>query len=726
MEEDRENSLSPCEHDTDEVDVIEKELEPEPDHTTRFIAYLPLQEASYNFHRLEAVYGSDFAMKLTGIWPAVFEHEGEASTRKWFDSILRTLLEIAYIGEEFPRSEAGQVYVHLRDRPSEALDPKMFEEAVRSVVTRVSNAQDNSVVNSTKSKTRRGFIEALNGALRRLASHRFFPALGPFKSNIPNSPFEPKLPTLAELTRTGRSPVPVAMPRALSLGEHVTAMVDLNVERLGALRACLEREFIAEYDAFKLGQMWASREDIPDAPMVEAAINAVSQVIVPNLQSKGRENPHPLPGRFLDRLKGELGAPTDVDLKAILVCYFRKRYPQGWKSSELPVAYRELLAYFGSNEIVRHIESTARATTAAFGILLIDTAFNVASLEDLPANPFVSKGRHGQRRIATIAARKMRARGKRVEGTLLGASPIEGEEADLPLRISEVKLSGIDVIECYMQMTRPLRDRARAQRRFKVARKFWLISSGRSACGGAVTNRLTTMNSTWWPDFLQRQADDPVIGGLRITRRHIRGTVIQIRSARSGFGHAIAQAVAEHSQDATTVSYLGAGWFRAQLASQIRVFQDLYEAVLSSGIENVDQCLNIDQTELSRREDLARSVGLDFTCSQHIVEQREILSHGPSCDPQHPCDICPIRQFIPSDENFRFLHLAHKALAQAEPKLIAQNPRRWLLVWLSWRALTEAYVRKIRRSPHKVRYEQAVRIVEADLVRGDVVLPLIY
>jgi hypothetical protein len=711
----------------DNAEALEEHYAATPRSDNCFVVHLDLHNSDYDFSPLVPVYGSGFCGKITEIWQEAFGHERKASTRKWFNSLNRALLAIASLGEDNPQSPAGQVYLHLRDRPNVPTDAKTFFAAIHSVVSRVEDLNDDTIVNSPKRKTRRNFVSNLSSVVRRLATHRLFPSIGPIKCNLASNPFEPKLPCLAELTRTGRSSVPVSGTRALSLGEHVVAMLDLNIERLSSLRACLEREFVDEYRAFKLGQTWVARAGMPDAETVASAIAAASQILSPRSPGRHRRKyKRLLPGTFIGRLKSQLGAADDNELKAIVVRYFHSRFPLGWHTNRLPEPYRVLLAYIGSHEIVRHLEANARATTAAFGILLIDTAFNVASLEDLPADPFVGSARHGKRRVSTIAARKMRARGKRVEGTLCSTGPIVGQEAELPLCIPEGNISGVEVIECYLEMTEPLRERAKRQGNSEVARKLWVVSRGRSANGGQVTNSLTTMGNTWWPAFLKRNASDPVIGGLRITRQHIRCTVLQIRSARNGFGHAIAQAVADHSHDSTTVSYLGAGWFRAQLERQIRAFQDVFEAALSRGVEGAYKKLGIDAQEFARRVELANEVGLDFTCSQKSENMDASVAPRPSCTPMDPCDICPSRQFIPNDENFRLLHLAHKALKQAEPTFIAQNPRRWLLVWFCWRALTEAYVRKIRRSPHKIRYERVTQTADAELTHGQIVLPIIF
>lgn len=688
----------------------------------RFRAYVERHRRDYNFNDLVPLYGTGFIGTLVDSWPAIFSHERMLSTTKWFSALKRTLFVVAAIGESVPESSAGQVYHHLRDRPLEPLDAELFRDALELFINRLSDLSDKSVVKSETPETRTAVVYTLNAVLRRIARHRLLPSIGPLTIRLPTAQFQRTVPCLAELTSSGRANVPVRPGADLSLDAHVAAMLDLNLVRLAALRDCLHREFTAEYEAFKRGQDWLARTDLPDTDAIDAAIKRLNHRKESDKRGyNGRSSDQGVG----DRLKRHLQLGSDDELKAVVVRQFHNRLGGAWRAQDLPNPYSVLVRRFGSPEIVRHLEATARATTAAFGLLLIDTAFNVGSLSDLPVDPFVSKARHGKRRIATIAARKMRAKGRRVEGTLLGDALIDGEEVDLPIRDSEGRLSGIEIISRYLEMTEPLRARARRQQLLEVAEKFWIVSGGRSANGGAITNELGTMPAVWWPEFMKRNADDNVIGGLPITRQNIRVTVLQIRAARNGFGYAIAQAVAEHARDSTTMSYLGAGWFRAQLTKQVRAFQQLFEAALAKGLEHAPALLGIEETEFARRVATAEDAGLDFGCPLHF--EAETVPHypGPTCNPTAPCDACPTRRFVPSGETFRLLCLAHMALKRAEPVLIVQNPERWFTVWLRWRALTEAYVRKIRRSPHKLQFEKVANAVEAEVQRGDVALPII-
>jgi hypothetical protein len=324
--------------------------------------------------------------------------------------------------------------------------------------------------------------------------------------------------------------------------------------------------------------------------------------------------------------------------------------------------------------------------------------------------------------IATVAARKIRANGKIVEGSIESTGLIEGE-AYVRVKGRNSSLSGGDVVRIYLEMSKPLRDRASTE----VAEMFWLVTAGRSSTGGPVSNYLGTMAVEWWPKFLKRHEADPVIGGLPITRQHIRSTELQINAARGGFGHELAQAIADHARDSTTMGYLGAGWFRKQLARQVREFMGLLEAVFVHRVPDVETRLGLTAEAFRSRLDRARDVGLDldFGCSGTQPPAEERAGSSASCTPLIPCDLCPVRHLVPSDESFRNLHLVHTALVRAEPAWIVQNPQRWMLVWMPWRAITEAYVRMIAKSPYKLQFARICKAVDTELAGGDVVLPII-
>jgi len=665
--------------------------------------------AGYPLGDLLPLYGSAFCGALKLAWQKVAESELESSSSKCFTTLKMALRFLAQLGEENPNSTCGHLYRQFRDRHTDQLNHDLFSEAVNSVALALAQVGKGT----QKNRSRANRVSVLNSVLQKFARYGFIPSIEPIPVNIKFR--REALPSMAQLSRTQGKAAPIGSSGGLSFEANAEAMLQLNVARRDALRAALEADLLSEHEAFRNGQEWLKRKDLPSCDEFENAWRSIL-----NQKSK-RPKDVPFPRWAKDELRRSFNIDNDDDLIPLVVRQYRCKFPNGFIHRQ-DYRYSALFWCFGSAEIVRHLESTSVSTTAAFGLLLIETAFNVSSLEDLPCDPFVGGARHGRRMIATLAARKMRAEGKVVEGTIENTGLFDGE-AYVRLKARNSSLSGGDVIRIYLEMSKPLRDRASAE----VAKMFWLVTGGRSLTGGPVTNNLATMAGGWWPAFLRKHASDPIIGGLPITRQHIRTTELQIAAARGGFGHELAQAIAAHTNDTTTMGYLGAGWFRNQLSRQIREFQVLLEAVFVHRVPGVEANLGVTADELRARLGRARHVGLDFDfgCSPATAHAETVTRSTNACTPLLPCESCPVRFFVPSDGNFRNLHLAHVALLAAEPSWIARNPQRWLSVWLPWRAITEAYVQKISKGPYKLQFARICKAVDAEIASGAVALPII-
>jgi hypothetical protein len=313
----------------------------------------------------------------------------------------------------------------------------------------------------------------------------------------------------------------------------------------------------------------------------------------------------------------------------------------------------------------------------------------------------------------------------RAQGKLVHASLVDEGEADLPLHDSRHELSCLVAIEQYQKMSEPLRRRAREQGA-NCSELLFLHPQGTSVNGGKVISNVGQgFAGEYWPAFLKRHISDPVIGGLPITRSMIRQTVILLRGGRSDFSTAPAQALAEHKKAGTTATYLDANFMRRQLDEQIRVFMELFEAVLAQGVPNALKLTQTDHDTFNERRLTAMECGLDFACVALVPDTEPARSYGPTCTPLQPCDKCPVRRFVPNHENLLTLHLAHRALVEAEGDFSGSNPARWVKIWLPWRALTEAYVAKLKASPHAVNYRRIVQSADAMVASGRLSLPIV-
>lgn len=663
----------------------------------------------FDFSELVPLYGLRFCRRLAEAFGSACHLSPADSVRTYFFTTRRFFLTVAALGHLAPIGPCASL-VHCLSTGSDAPDESTLQDAVEAVCERIRNLSDNSVVDSSSHRTRMNFIGSLNGVLRRLSKVGMLPRVRGAKYGRVVQAILPRIPTLAELTTTGRSGVQVH--QGTSLDQHVAAVLALNVSRLAALRRCLEDDLLSEVAAFRAGQAWIESEDLPTAQSIGAA-----------LDDARRQNASV---RLSDAVRASLQARfgRDCNFLALAVRWVARRR-DGLVLRKMTKKQQQLMFLAGGVRTVgRYLEGNQAATNACFGILLVDTALNVSVLERLSANPFVGEATRGQVKIGILSETKSRARGKTVSAAVTDRT--QELHAPLPLKDGSTRVSSLEAIEMYREITAPLRRAAELQGSEDVLGNFWLFRTGSVPAAGTVHSRFASAASTWWPNFLSRHRDNEVIGGLPITRQMIRPTVLQIRHAQGSFHHSIVQTLADHSSAGTSMSYISADWIRAQLAAQIRSFQELFEAALVENLPSAAKKLKISERELRDRVELGFEAGIDFVCVRgQPAVTRASPTPGPTCDPLNPCEECPTRRFVPNEENFLTLHLAHRALAEAEATFMSTNSRRWVSFWLPWRAMTEAYVQKIRESPHKRRYEKVAACTDELVQAGHLVLPLV-
>lgn len=625
---------------------------------------------------------------------------------------------IADVSEEAPHSASSKFIVHLNDPEISEMNPVLFEAALREVLHRISNLDDMNILPGTSRRTRQNTVEYANAAMKMLGKSGEFPRVEPFKRIIKRSPFDAKILTLGELVDRNRvsNNDNIVELQANAISE---ATAELSETRLNRLRLLLEREFASAYEYYKKGRYIISDTSLPSPSSVHKLITSAFDKTKFTRNSDGQQAGNR--AVFTEKLKHILGIRNSTELTHVVVRQINYARNNLLENAELHWTYTTLHHIIGPWVVQAYLEPTTQSCTSAFGILLIDTAFNVSSLEDLHADPFVGNAQHGRRRVTTISARKMRAKGRGVEAHLLSDGPILGQEYDFLVKSRSNALSSLDVLAAYSDMASSIRPSANA----KAAESFWIVRANPQNIRSLPTNQLVQMATSWWPTMMQKFSDDPVIGGVSIARANIRPTVIQVRTARAEFDHVFGQALANHSDSATTMRYLSARWLQTERDRQMRGFLNLYEAAMLHGIPGASSAIGLTPAAFDQRSATALATGLDFYCEGE--RKQSILRNDPraTCRPEDPCASCPLRSFQPSTENFERLHLMDTALKLAETDLTATAPERWLSIWLPWRALTAAFVNKINSSPYKAKYSNVVAATELKIASGALSVPIV-
>jgi len=535
-------------------------------------------------------------------------------------------------------------------------------------------------------------------------------------------------PCLAELTRSGR--VDWSTPdnavallsrdarmddNGLSFDRKMTAISSLNAVRLTALRKALETDLLKEYGRFIDSARILSLPGLPEtADVVDKMENWAGD---PRLKHWIRDVTGQNPEKALNlllrwQLHGAVGGilphftshPSYIDLE-IPSAWIRTRVEA---HSSIPI----------TAVLQRLVSMGWRAWNAAFGILLIDTAWNVQPLLDLAADPFVGGSAIGRRTVTTtavLASHKNRA-GVTVDAVL-------GSSADACVSLSDVSaegqtLSGIAVIRIVQEMTTILRASPGS------GPLFLCTVNKESGLPAVVTVPDIGTQCLWWKRFLKYHAADPIIGGLPITRQMIRKTRLDIEAIGSAGDHCPSQLLANHTRSGTTMQrYLRTPWFRRELAEHIRRFQHLFEAAVASGIRDVACHLGIAEQDLVERKSVAMETGLGFVCLQPTHGIQPGTTIGERCDRLERCHQgCPARRFVPTEQGLISLVLTNLSLKAAMDVWIVRNPDRWQAVWMTLLAETEAYLERLFTSTHRLRLAATVDFVESALKNGELAL----
>jgi hypothetical protein len=230
---------------------------------------------------------------------------------------------------------------------------------------------------------------------------------------------------------------------------------------------------------------------------------------------------------------------------------------------------------------------------------------------------------------------------------------------------------------------------------------------------------------TWWKQILKRMRNHPILGNLPITLATVRATNAQIEGARWDYETAIPRALLEHSSERQTFAYTTPRHARRSLLKLIRSFQQLLEAVLTTGLTDVSKRLGIDPDELQTRRELGIETGLGFLCINSHSGIAPNSQKGERCLTFSACPACPMMRFVPNAASLEALHIMNKALKQRRQLLLRLNPNRWIAVWLPWLALTEAVIGKLKAGIHAANLNKAAREAERKLSCGEIAFPII-
>lgn len=710
-----------------------------------YVSRIPKHPSPYDFSEVADLVGRDFATYLAAGWRASFAADVHAYAERRRSVLLAFL---RYCAAEAAAKVDGPHAAFLAGLKTGAVEAVSYADATAAYCARLHDRGDLSIAVTNNKRTRNNIINALGATLTTLARLGLLP-LDHGMTAIPTGPLEPRVLTVAEVSLEGelntsdpraafskllRSPgmserlgIPLDGLTLLSSHGLAEAMVRILRIRIDALRACAVADLEAEAAAMAQGAFLLARTDLPGPADFMAALRGWRRHEHFSFLLKRLEGPPwaKLPGTPKERL---LGLVVRAMAPHYSGAFFRAKALH-------PGLALAIGACGGHKAVTRHFEATMPAKVAAHLIVLIDTMLNVSVCDRLAADPFTGRSSRGKLEIATLEAIKRRAGDKVVAGKFVDAADRPGEDDEtcfLEAKRVDGNRSGVWAIRTWLELSKPVRRRAELEGRGAADGGadthlfMWILPEGGERFRGAVRRPHFTTDHSAWKDFMDRHREDPVIGGLPITREMIRVSCLQARSGADHDSGRVMMGLADHESPRLTYRYGGSSWREAVLAEHIRRFQNLLEAAASTDIEDIARILGISPEVVLDRRNLASQTGLGFFCLDPKAGERPGTVEGQVCDRLEDCPDCRLRRFVPNPEALEALWLFHKALRDERTFWEASNPERWRAIWLPWLAIVMAVVNILNSGRFKNRYDRAGATAAARLAAGVVTVPVLW
>lgn len=363
--------------------------------------------------------------------------------------------------------------------------------------------------------------------------------------------------------------------------------------------------------------------------------------------------------------------------------------------------------------------------SAALGVLLCDTGWNLQPMRDLPRDPFVFRSSTNTyiAERSFIGSFKNRAN-HHVLGYLGEQSVLTGERLEIAQLVwqdtikelgtreqhdgyatfpinpdGDSKLSGVDVILRYQAMAEALRENLKDP----VAEDyFWIYLQQQSG-----TPRHWTAASSG-VEFSKTHTTNIILSRPGVHSKSIRQTVLMIRYGDTGSMTAVASSAGHSTTRVIMPHYLNKPTVNVELDKNIRNYQNIVEALMVRDLDpnKVAAAFESKPENFERLRRLAIKTGVAASLGLY---DNMILDHA------------EILRFAPTDDRLLELFCIHRKLRLMQVSYLNQERfRREFLPLLAW---VKAIGREVFASHLGPRYRHAARRASGLLRRGEIVLP---
>jgi hypothetical protein len=663
---------------------------------------------AYYLTTLLPYYGEAFCCRFRDAWTKAASLGRGTTAIKYFQAARTAFELIALNGTANPRSPEGYVLRTFRDKRGAQIEEEKWHAVTVNLTRAILTMGDNSFIESDNPESRNKKAEALKAGLKWLHQGGV----------IPDVPLEGRLETRNHDSSKCMATLAFQNARfsleGLNANDAYQAFLTMNVDMLEEVRRCLWEDIKDNYEKFKLGKTLMSDPTVPEISDVREILVAISRKRLRAGEGCEALGLTPHQGWVLALKILKRRASGGEPLPENILCFARSM-----------TAHVDAQPYF---------EATTRTMCAAFHIVLIDVGGNTQPIEDIPFDCFKGRSRRGKIILRSLRLGKNRAgtktRKKKVQGVVAGRIEeielalhaqdnsdegiVEEIELAMPTKDHPDRPSGIAVIDIYKELTASMRDESGPTRD-----RLWVW---RVAWEATVRTSMLVVCYERWQDFLDRNSNNRLFGGLALNRQILRTSVANTRGERGEIDWVIQQALMGHSSPGTTFEYLSEKAVRAYLNSKIRSFLNAWQAVGLLNIEHAANVLGIASDDISKAALLGIENGLDFANGKPL----DVTLEQDDDENVEPILVAAAKSFSMSDRAMRCLELARKALRDQFEWMLSTNPERLVRMWVPWLAICEGYSRVLQKSGHRIRFKKICNEIDAKLQTGELRLPLIW
>lgn len=642
--------------------------------TTHYFS-VPGHPHRYIMSQLLPYYGTQFCDRFGSAWSQEAVFEGHQTSMNYFKAVRRAFLLIAMTGATTDGAER-RILAGFRDRARWTPSAKDWEQAVVNITARILDLEDHSFIESNNPDSRNKKVESLRVGFRWLWPSSFIPSGIEPEGRVEARNSAPSKCLATVSAEAGRLNV-----AGMDLNEAAQAFTEHNRILLKEIRKCLWRELEQNLEMFRSGQALMSQEGLLSTRKVDEIFCQQSRRAAPQLG---------------------IGL-TETQLLGQSLRLLAHRASGGEFSCGYDKIARFVTPHINSIDAQPYIEATSNALNAALHLVLIDAACaNVQPIEDLPYDLFVGRPQGGKQQIRAVKNRGRTTKRGNVRHLLFLTTK---SKDDIP--------SGVEIVEIWRTLTKSMRLQTGP-----TSVRLWLWRKA----GEAKVRTVRIAADDRWQAFLARHANNPVFGGLPITRQHLRTTMANLKGADGAFDLRMLKALMGHSLDETTFEYMSEAGVRAVLNNQILDFVTYWEAAATTGVDDAARYLGISEENLFRRRQLGLGNGLAFAAQADAAQSRD----AQTADKSLPLLIKGAKLFSVNPQTLINFELARRALKVQMERMIFTNPLRFIRQWVSWVAIMEGYHLILESGGYRVMLKKVKDKVDRDLQSGVLHLPLLW